>query len=151
MIKSIQIFKAIAMIIEETTAISEIYSSSTEEGFNKECFFIEFINPTVSSIGESYITEDASVRISYFPIDTIGNPKKFKNLMDVKDILQEAFFKGFFVVEEEFYIPVDSLEFTITSNKVLEMLMQFKTVQAIEEEDLPIIENLNAAIKNEEV
>lgn len=136
MITTTDIFSAIATTVRKKFNL-KVYSVNTEEGYKPECFFLELISPNVSYITTNYKHEEMSFRLTFFP----KTEKNLTRVLEVKNILQELFDLKI-KVNDDFYVNIMEQSFTITSNNCLEMLIATEMTQEIDEEDGPMMKEI---------
>ena len=121
------------------------HTRNTKEGFKEDCFFIETVDPQVSSIGTEMRETSLSVRVTWFPLGRYPQ----KDLWNVRKDLEELFFLGL-KVNDDFYISYEEpLSFTQTSAGNLEMLINLHYIEDLPEEDGEMLEELETSIKEE--
>lgn len=144
MIGELEIVAAITVKLKESFPDIPVHTENTKEGFKKECFLIETIDPQVTGGTEMRETE-LSVRTTYFLIGRYTT----KRLWEVRRILSELFFNMLKVTDEFFITYEEPLEFTYTGTGNLEMLMQLHYIEDLPEEEGDMLEELEAAFREE--
>ena len=121
------------------------HTSDSKGGLKEDGFFIETVDPQVSSIGTEMRETSLSVRVTWFPLGRYPQ----KDLWNVRKDLEELFFLGL-KVNDDFYISYEEpLSFTQTSAGNLEMLMSLHYIEDLPEEDGEMLEELETSIKEE--
>lgn len=144
MIYETDIVSAISKQIKEKFK-EPVYTRNTKEGFKEECFFIETVDPQVSSIGTEMRETSLSVRVIWFPLGRYPQ----KDLWNVRKDLEELFFLGL-KVNDDFHISYEEpISFTQTSAGNLEMLINLHYIEDLPEEDGEMLEELESSIKEE--
>jgi len=120
-----------------------LLSTDIEEGFKRPAFFVDIDNHNKSMLGEVLKDVNLTVRIYYF------SSNKSKNRIEVIDMMENL--KDLFLttlkINEDFYIPIDEVNSTITEEKVLVVDFDIRYVYEVQEdEDLEIIDNLEINI-----
>lgn len=120
-----------------------IVSTDVEEGFKRPSFFVDIDNHNKSRMGEVLKDINFTVRIYYFP------STKYKNRIEVIDMMEDL--KDLFLttlkINDDFYIPIDDINSTITEEKVLVVDFDIRYVSEVpEDEDLEMIEELELNI-----
>lgn len=122
-----------------------VYTRNTKEGFKEDCFFIETVDPQVSSIGTEMRETSLSVRVTWFPLGRYPQ----KDLWNARKDLEELFFLGL-KVNDDFHISYEEpISFTQTSAGNLEMLINLHYIEDLPEEDGEMLEELESSIKEE--
>lgn len=144
MIYETDIVSAISKQIKEKFK-KPVYTRNTKEGFKKECFFIETVDPQASSVGTEMRETSLSIRVTWFPLDRYMQ----KDLWEIRKDLEELFLLGLKVNDDFFISYEEPLSFTQTSAGNLEMLMSLHYIEDLPEEDGEILEELNISTKEE--
>jgi len=120
-----------------------IVSIDIEEGFKRPAFFVDIDNHNKSTIGEVLKDVNLTVRIYYF------SASKYKNrieLLEMTENLTNMFLTNL-KINEDFYIPIDEVNSTVTEEKALIVDFDIRYVYEVsEDEDLEILEDLNINI-----
>lgn len=118
-------------------------STDIEEGFNRPAFFVDIDNHNKSMLGEVLKDVNLTVRIYYFP------SSKQKNRIELLTMIEDlnSIFLTNLMINEDFFIPIDEINATITAEKVLLVNFDVRYVYEVaEDEDLELIENLEMNI-----
>lgn len=120
-----------------------LLSTDIEEGFDRPAFFVDIDNHNKSMLSEVLKDVNLTIRIYYF------SSSKRKNRIEVIDMMEDL--KDLFLttlkINEDFYIPIDEVNSTITEEKVLLVDFDVRYVYEVpEDEDLELIENLEINI-----
>ena len=122
-----------------------VYTRNTKEGFKEECFYIETVDPQISSVGTEMRETSLSIRVTWFPLGRYTQ----KDLWKIRKDLEELFLLGL-RVNNDFYISYEEpLSFTQTSAGNLETLMSLRYIEDLPEEDGETLEELDTSIKEE--
>lgn len=143
MIGELQIVAAITAKLKTRYPDIPVYTANTKEGFAKECFFIETVDP--KSSGEEMRETEMNVRITYFPIGRYT----MKRLWEVRAVLTELFLNVLKVTDDFFITYEEPLEFTYTATGNLEMLMKLHYFEDSPEEDGEMLEELEVSVREE--
>jgi len=114
-------------------------STDIEEGFDRPAFFVDIDNHNKSKLGEILKDVSLTVRIYYFP------SSKYKNRVELLTMIENlnSLFLTNLKINEDFYIPIDEINSTITEEKVLVVDFDVRYVYEVsEDDDLDLIENL---------
>jgi ribosome biogenesis protein Nip4 len=148
MIGEKDIVAAISRLLKEKYPDIPAHTTNTKEGFTKECFFIEIVNPEVSAMGEDFMETNMSVRVSYFPIGRYT----MNRLFEVRKELANLFLMTL-RINDDFYITLeDAVSFTFTTAGNLEMLISLHYMEEQDsstEEDIEMMEELDVSIGEE--
>jgi len=118
-------------------------STDIEEGFNRPAFFVDIDNHNKSMMGEILKDVNLTVRIYYF------SESKYKNRVELLTMIEDlsSLFLTNLKINEDFYIPIDEINSTITEEKVLVFDFDVRYVYEVaEDEDLEAIDNLELNI-----
>lgn len=121
----------------------ERLSTDIEEGFNRPAFFVDIDNHNRSMLGEILKDVSLTVRIYYFP------SSKYKNRIEVLTMIEDLtnLFLTNLKINEDFYIPIDEVNSTVTEEKVAIVNFDIRYVYEVpEDEGLEMIENLEMNI-----
>lgn len=121
----------------------ERLSTDIEEGFTRPSFFVDIDNHNKSMLGEVLKNVNLTVRIYYFP------KSKYKNRIEIITMIEDLtnLFLTNLKINEDFYIPIDEVNSTVTEEKVLIIDFDIKYVYEVpEDEDLELLEDLNIEI-----
>lgn len=138
MITSAGIIKQVTLKLRSKFPGLPVFSDNTKQSFDKDCFFIEVAGDIADIVTHEYSSDLLTLRITYFAI----NDRQFKTLLAIREGLKDIFRMG--LEGDDFHIALeDSLNFTITSDNNLEMLLPLHYVQYVpEDEDGDFIENI---------
>lgn len=125
----IQIIKAITDVLSSEFNIP-IYSTNTKEVFDKESFFIEVASDSFGLLATDFLETRLDIRITYFPTDS----KHIKDVYKMRSDLMGLFFDGL-VVNNQIIKYESDIEFTITANNILEMLIPLHLVNEVIDTD----------------
>lgn len=120
-----------------------IVSTDIEEGFDRPAFFIDIDNHNKSTLGEVLRDVNLTIRIYYF------STSKYKNRVELITMIEDLtnLFLTNLKINEDFYIPIDEVNSTITEEKVVIVDFDVRYVyEVFEEEDLETLEDLNINI-----
>lgn len=129
MISAIEIINSVTNVLRTNFQVP-VYSSNTKETFDKDCFFIEIAGDYSNIVASEYQSDTLTLRLTYFAI----TKQELKTLIKVREKLKSCFIHG--VSGEDFHITLeDNLNFTITPDNNLEMLLPLHYVQYVPEDE----------------
>lgn len=121
----------------------DILSTDIEEGFSRPAFFVDIDNHNKSAMGEVLKDVNLTVRIYYF------SSSKYKNRIELLAMIEDLtnLFLPTIKVNEDFYIPINEVNSTITAEKTLIVGFDVRYVYELpEDEDLDMLEEIEIDI-----
>lgn len=136
MITVADIIKSANRILSEAFPRIPRFSHDTEEGFPPGCFFVETAGVTTSFRNERSTADSVILRIHYFPESRYIN---ITEILQMQEKIRSAFGPVLFV-NEDFAIPINEIEFTLSEDHVLVSDMTLDYYQLMPEEGADIEE-----------
>lgn len=145
MVKYTDILKAINTQITTAFPDIEIQSKDITEGFDRPCFFVDFVSMAASEMMNYYRSRKTTIVIYYFPSDIYKNRIE---ILQKQDKLEEIFMK-ILKVNESFIITINETESNIIDG-VLQFSFDLETVEQLERETPePLMEEIDIEIRKE--